>query len=131
MVSSTRGSEHRITIPRHRPLRVGTLAGILKAEVLDGEVWLLELQAQPAAGSACVGVGGVQAEDGVVLLEFALPPALGGVDVVGEGVAGFEVVGVERDGAQVVDPGFLQGRGLLETVVELRVELPRKEWAST
>lgn len=30
LVSSVRGSEHRITIPRHRPLRVGTLAGILK-----------------------------------------------------------------------------------------------------
>ncbi|MDR5690241.1 MAG: type II toxin-antitoxin system HicA family toxin [Armatimonadota bacterium] len=37
LVSAVRGSEHRITIPRHRHLRVGTLAAILKevAEYLE------------------------------------------------------------------------------------------------
>ena len=96
-------------------------------EVLDGEVWLVELQAEPAAGPACVGVGGVQAEDGVVLVEFVLPPTLGGVDVAGEGVAGLEVVGLEGDGAQVVEPGFFQGCGVLEAVVEVGVELAEEE----
>ncbi len=31
LISSLRGSEHRITIPKHKPLRIGTLSHILKA----------------------------------------------------------------------------------------------------
>ncbi|HDC92698.1 MAG TPA: type II toxin-antitoxin system HicA family toxin [Candidatus Acetothermia bacterium] len=31
LVSSLSGSEHRITIPKHKPLRIGTLSHILKA----------------------------------------------------------------------------------------------------
>lgn len=34
LVSTFKGTEHRITIPAHRPLRVGTLSSILK-EVAD------------------------------------------------------------------------------------------------
>lgn len=30
LTSSMRGTEHHITIPRHNPLKVGTLSGILK-----------------------------------------------------------------------------------------------------
>jgi len=30
LTSSLKGSEHHITIPRHRPLKVGTLSSILK-----------------------------------------------------------------------------------------------------
>ena len=30
LTSSLRGAEHHVTIPRHRPLKVGTLSGILK-----------------------------------------------------------------------------------------------------
>ncbi len=30
LVSQVKGPEHRITIPKHEPLRVGTLSGILK-----------------------------------------------------------------------------------------------------
>ena len=30
LVSSIKGSEHRITIPKHKPLKVGTLSNILK-----------------------------------------------------------------------------------------------------
>ena len=30
LLASTKGFEHRITIPRHKPLRVGTLSKILK-----------------------------------------------------------------------------------------------------
>ena len=30
LVSSSKGLEHRITIPKHKPLRVGTLSNILK-----------------------------------------------------------------------------------------------------
>lgn len=30
LTSSMRGTEHHITIPRHNPLKVGTLNGILK-----------------------------------------------------------------------------------------------------
>ena len=30
LLSPTKGFEHRITIPRHKPLRVGTLSKILK-----------------------------------------------------------------------------------------------------
>ncbi len=30
LVSSCKGPEHRVTIPKHKPLRVGTLSGILK-----------------------------------------------------------------------------------------------------
>jgi len=30
LTSSARGTEHHITIPRHNPLKVGTLSGILK-----------------------------------------------------------------------------------------------------
>jgi predicted RNA binding protein YcfA (HicA-like mRNA interferase family) len=30
LTSSLRGTEHHITIPRHAPLKVGTLSGILK-----------------------------------------------------------------------------------------------------
>ena len=33
LLSSTKGFEHRITIPRHKPLRVGTLSKILKEVV--------------------------------------------------------------------------------------------------
>jgi predicted RNA binding protein YcfA (HicA-like mRNA interferase family) len=29
-LTTTRGGEHHITIPRHRPLKVGTLSSILK-----------------------------------------------------------------------------------------------------
>ncbi len=29
-LTTLRGGEHHLTVPRHRPLRVGTLAGILK-----------------------------------------------------------------------------------------------------
>ncbi|WP_447973804.1 type II toxin-antitoxin system HicA family toxin [Nitrospira sp. Kam-Ns4a] len=34
LVSSVKGTEHRVTIPSHRPLRVGTLHSILK-EIAD------------------------------------------------------------------------------------------------
>jgi hypothetical protein len=30
LVSQVKGAEHRITIPKHKPLRVGTLSRILK-----------------------------------------------------------------------------------------------------
>ncbi len=30
LTSSARGTEHHITIPRHNPLKVGTLSGIVK-----------------------------------------------------------------------------------------------------
>ena len=30
LVSKAKGTEHRITIPKHKPLRVGTLSRILK-----------------------------------------------------------------------------------------------------
>ncbi len=30
LTSSAKGTEHHITIPRHTPLKVGTLSGILK-----------------------------------------------------------------------------------------------------
>ena len=30
LTSSAKGTEHHITVPRHNPLKVGTLSGILK-----------------------------------------------------------------------------------------------------
>jgi len=47
LVSSVRGSEHKITIPRHQPLRVGTLAGVVREDAeyleMDREVLIQAL----------------------------------------------------------------------------------------
>jgi predicted RNA binding protein YcfA (HicA-like mRNA interferase family) len=43
LTSSAKGSEHHITIPRHSPLKIGTMSGILKDIALYRKITYQEL----------------------------------------------------------------------------------------
>jgi hypothetical protein len=43
MLTSTLAGEHHVTVPNHRPIKVGTLIGILKGIAAQHELTLDEL----------------------------------------------------------------------------------------
>lgn len=51
LVSSLKGTEHNITVPRHKPLMVGTLSSILKDVAsyleMNGQQLIQELMMRP------------------------------------------------------------------------------------